>query len=112
MKNKLRKAGISIKDMQQKKKLANELKNKKSYDVKNMNTLKYAQKSTASMGVHEKKSSKYEPEIERKRKTKVNNSMTQKAEKEQSMKVLANMKRSTENQVGKVNKEKIAKFGV
>ncbi len=101
MKNKLRGANVNYKDAPK------ERQDKKVID----STLKFAQKSTASMGKHDRKAHPDE-ELNSKRKvTKVNTTITSKDEKSRSMNILSGLKRKREAKEGIIHSAKSAKQG-
>lgn len=100
IKNQMRAAGINMKLLREKKSLYDTERpdNKKKREKKGIrkdqeileNTLKNAQISTASMGIYDKKASKSEKDVKRKKKLNVYLSQTE--EKERSLKVLRILK--------------------
>ena len=105
IKNQMRAAGINMKLLREKKSLydierpqkgGKKREGKKQRKDKEVlqNTLKNAQISTASMGIYDKKATKTEKDVKRKKKKNVNLSMAE--EKERGLKMLRILKKKDE----------------
>lgn len=110
--NQMKAAGVNMKLLREKKSLYDTEqggKPKKKREKKAVrkdkelleNTLKNAQVSTASMGIYDKKATKAEKDVKRKKKKNVN--LTPSEEKERSMRVLKVLKKKDEIRDGIVN---------
>lgn len=117
LQNQMRAAGINMKLLREKKSLYESARpeKKKRREKKETrkdkellkNTLKNAQISTASMGVYDKKATKLEKNVKRKKKENVN--FTPSQEKERALKLLKIMKRKDEIKDGIVNDDVIVR---
>ena len=86
------------------KKEKKEREDKKALDT----TLRFAQKSTGSMGVHDSKS-KFEPEIVKKKHVRGPDNMKHDDEKSRSINILNGIKRKRENREGVFNEDKMVR---
>lgn len=112
LKNKLKSAKVDTTEIMKAKGLKGKAKGKpadRGDKSALADTLKFAQRSTASMGVHDQKSSKYESEMVKKKVKRGPDNIKSSDEKDRSINILNGIKRKRENKDGILNSDNMAR---